>query len=143
MTEEEVYRLFETAYHSFDSEGSTPKTEELIQKALYAASDAGFSADEIEAISAQILLKNQDIENGHSAMARKFAEYHLRRTARNTIQIGGTIEDFLAKANAFYDKFLEEEKQRDPSFDETEASVQSSLMRQMASNIWFEELFRD
>jgi hypothetical protein len=48
MTEEDIYRLFETAYNSFDSEGSTPETEELIQKALYAASDAGFSAEEIE-----------------------------------------------------------------------------------------------
>jgi hypothetical protein len=56
-----------------------------------------FSPEEIEAINAQILLKNQDPENGYCAMARKFAEYHLRRTARNTIQIGGSVEDFLAK----------------------------------------------
>jgi len=27
MTEEEIYRLFETAYKSFDSEGNTPETE--------------------------------------------------------------------------------------------------------------------
>ena len=143
MTEEEIYRLFETAYDSFDSEGNTPETEELIQKALFAASDAGFSAEEIEAINAQILLKNQDAENGHSAMARKFAEYHLRRTARNTIHNGGSIEDFLAKANASYDKFLEEERQRNHSFDDAEARVQSSLMQQMARNIWFEELLRE
>jgi len=143
MTEEDIYRLFETAYASFDSEGNTPKTEELIRKALYAASDAGFSPEEIEAINAQILLKNQDPENGYSAMARKFAEYHLRRTARNTIQSGGTVEDYLAKANASYDKFLEEERQRNPAFDDTEARVQSSLMQQMARNIWFEELLRE
>jgi len=143
MTEEEIYRLFETAYDSFDSEGNTPETEELIQKVLFAASDAGFSAEEIEAINAQILLKNQDAENGHSAMARKFAEYHLRRTARNTIHNGGSIEDFLAKANASYDKFLEEERQRNHSFDDAEARLQSSLMQQMARNIWFEELLRE
>ena len=143
MTEEEIYRLFETAYDSFDSEGNTPETEELIQKALFAASDAGFSTEEIEAINAQILLKNQDAENGHSAMARKFAEYHLRRTARNTIHNGGSIEDFLAKANASYDKFLEEERQRNHSFDDAEARLQSSLMQQMARNIWFEELLRE
>ena len=143
MTEEEIYRLFETAYDSFDSEGDTPETEELIQKALFAASDAGFSAEEIEAINAQILLKNQDAENGHSAMARKFAEYHLRRTAHNTIQNGGSIEDFLAKASASYDKFLEEERQRNHSFDDAEARLQSSLMQQMARNIWFEELLRE
>ena len=143
MTEEDIYRLFETAYDSFDSEGNTPKTEELIQKALCAASDAGFSAEEIEAINAQILLENQDPENGYSAMARKFAEYHLRRTARNTIEIGGSVEDFLAKANASYHKFLEEEKQRNPAFDDTEVRVQSSLMQQMARNIWFEELLRE
>ena len=143
MTEEEIYRLFETAYDSFDSEGNTPETEELIQKALYAASDAGFSAEEIEAINAQILLKNQDAENGHSAMARKFAEYHLRRTARNTIHNGGSIEDFLAKANASYDKFLEEERQRNHSFDDAEVRLQSFLMQQMARNIWFEELLRE
>jgi hypothetical protein len=143
MTEEEIYRLFETAYNSFDSEGNTLETEELIQKALYAASDAGFSAEEIEAINAQILLKNQDPENGYSAMGRKFAEYHLRRTARNIIQTGGSIEDFLAKANVSYDKFLEEEKQRNPGFDETEARLQSSLMQQMARNIWFEESLRE
>jgi len=143
MTEEEIYRLFETAYDSFDSEGNTPETEELIQKALFAASDAGFSAEEIEAINAQILLKNQDAENGHSAMARKFAEYHLRRTARNTIHNGGSIEDFLAKANASYDKFLEEERQRNHSFDDAEVRLQSSLMQQMARNIWFEELLRE
>ena len=143
MTEEEIYRLFETAYDSFDSEGNTPETEELIQKALFAASDAGFSAEEIEAINAQILLKNQDAENGHSAMARKFAEYHLRRTARNTIHNGGSIEDFLAKANASYDTFLEEERQRNHSFDDAEVRLQSSLMQQMARNIWFEELLRE
>jgi hypothetical protein len=143
MTEEEIYRLFETAYDSFDSEGNTPETEELIQKALFAASDAGFSAEEIEAINAQILLKNQDAENGHSAMARKFAEYHLRRTARSIIHNGGSIEDFLAKANASYDKFLEEERQRNHSFDDAEARLQSSLMQQMARNIWFEELLRE
>jgi hypothetical protein len=143
MTEEDIYKLFETAYDSFESEGDTAATAELIQKALYAAADAGFSAEEIEAINAQILLKNQDVENGYSAMARKFAEYHLRRTARNTIQIGGSVEDFLAKANASYDKFLEEEKRRNPTFDDTEARVQSSLMRQMARNIWFEELLRE
>src|SRR5438132_963193 len=143
MTEEDIYKLFETAYDSFESEGDTAATAELIQKALYAAADAGFSAEEIEAINAQILLKNQDVENGYSAMARKFAEYHLRRTARNTIQIGGSVEDFLAKANASYDTFLEEEKRRNPTFDDTEARVQSSLMRQMARNIWFEELLRE
>jgi hypothetical protein len=143
MTEEDIYRLFETAYESFDREGDTPETEELIQKALYAAADAGFSAEEIEAINAQILLKNQDVENGYSAMARKLAEYHLRRTARNTIQMGGSVEDYLADANACYDKFLEEEKQRNPAFDDNEARVQSSLMRQMARNIWFEELLRE
>jgi hypothetical protein len=143
MTEEDIYRLFEKAYVSFEREGNTPETEELIQKALYAASDAGFSTEEIEAINAQILLKNQDVENGYSAMARKFAEYHLRRTARNTIQIGGSIEDFLARAIATYDKFLEEEKQRNPTFDEAEARVQRSLMQQMARNIWFEELLRE
>jgi len=88
-------------------------------------------------------LKNQDAENGYSAMARKVVEYYLRRTARNTMQIGGSVEDFLAKANASYDKFLEEEKQRNPAFDETEARVQSSLMQQMARNIWFEELLRE
>jgi hypothetical protein len=143
MTEEEIYRLFETAYDSFESEGNTSETEELIQKALYAASDAGFSAEEIEAINAQILLKNQDAADGYSAMARKFAEYHLRRTARNTIQIGGSVEDFLAKANASYDKFLHEETQRNPTFDEAEVRLQSSLMQQMARNIWFEELLRE
>ena len=143
MTEEEIYRLFQTAYQSFDREGNTSETEELIQRALDAASDAGFSAEEVEAINAQILLKNQDAEDGHSAMARKFAEYHLRRTARNTIQIGGSIEEFLAKANAFYDKFLREEKQRNPTFDDAEARLQSSLMQQMAKNIWFEELLRE
>jgi len=88
-------------------------------------------------------LKNQDTANGYSAMARKFAEYHLRRTARNTIQIGGSIEEFLAKANASYDKFLQEEKQRNPTFDDAEARLQSSLMQQMAKNIWFEELLRE
>jgi hypothetical protein len=62
---------------------------------------------------------------------------------RNTIQIGGSVEDFLAKANASYDKFLEEEKQRNPTFDDTEARVQSLLMRQMTRNIWFEELLRE
>jgi hypothetical protein len=67
----------------------------------------------------------------------------LRRTARNTIQIGGSIEEFLAKANAFYDKFLREEKQRNPTFDDAEARLQSSLMQQMAKNIWFEELLRE
>ena len=123
-----MFRLFETAYDSFESEGNAPETAELIQKALYAASDAGFSAEEIEAINAQILLKNQDAEDGYSAMARKFAEYHLRRTARNTIQIGRSVEDFLAKANASYDKFLQEEKQRNPGFDDAEARLQSSLM---------------
>jgi len=143
MTEEDIYKLFEAAYNSFDSEGNTSKTEELIEKALYAASDAGFSAEEIEAINAQILLKNQDLQNGYSAMAQKFAEYHLRRTARKTIQIGGSVEDFLANANASYDKFLKEEHQRNPAFDETEARVQSSLMQQMARNIWFEELLRE
>ena len=143
MTEEDIYRLLATAYDSFQRAGNTPETEELIQKALYAASDAGFSAEEVEAINAQILLKNQDAENGYSAMARKVVEYYLRRTARNTMQIGGSVEDFLAKANASYDKFLEEEKQRNPAFDETEARVQSSLMQQMARNIWFEELLRE
>jgi hypothetical protein len=54
MTEEDIYSLFEAAYDSFDREGNTPKTEELIRKALYAASDAGFSAEEIEAIHAQL-----------------------------------------------------------------------------------------
>jgi hypothetical protein len=143
MTEEDIYRLFETAYERFNREGNTPETEELIQKALYAASDAGFSTEEIEAINAQILLKNQDVENGYSAMARKFAEYHLRRVARNTIQIGGSIEEFLARAIPSYDKFLEEEKQRNPTFDDAEARVQRSLMQQMARNIWFEELLRE
>ena len=54
-----------------------------------------------------------------------------------------SVEDFLAKANASYDKFLQEEKQRNPGFDDAEARLQSSLMQQMARNIWFEELLME
>jgi hypothetical protein len=73
-------------------------------------------------------------------MPRKLTGYQLRRIARNVIQIGGSSEDFLAGAKSSYDRFLEEEQRRNPSFSDDEAHVQSIMM---AKNIWFEEQLKE
>jgi hypothetical protein len=79
MTEEDIYRLFEIAYDSFDSEGNTPKTEELISEgSLRCIGGRIFSRRNR---SDQRANPAEEPVNGYSAMARKFAEYHLRRTA--------------------------------------------------------------
>lgn len=143
MTEEDIFKLLKDAIVRFNAEGNNPETQELIQKALQTGLDAGFSSEEIEAITAQLLLKRQDAEDGVSEMARKLTEYQLRRIARNVIQIGGSIEDFLAGAKSSYDRFLEEEQRRNPSFGDDEAHVQSTMMQQMAKNIWFEEQLKE
>jgi hypothetical protein len=70
---------------------------------------------------------------GHYWAGKSLEEFRYARS----------VEDFLAKANASYDKFLQEEKQRNPGFDDAEARLHSSLMQQMARNIWFEELLRE
>jgi hypothetical protein len=143
MTEEDIFKLLKDAIVRFNAEGNSPETRELIQKAFQTGLDAGFSGEEIEAIAAQIQLKSQDVENGLSGMALKLTEYQLRRTARNFIQIGGSIEDFLAGAKSSYDRFLEEEQRRNPSFGDDEAHVQSIMLQQMVKNIWFEEQLKE
>jgi hypothetical protein len=69
-------------------------------------------------------------------MTRKLTEYQLRRIARNVIQIGGSSEG----AKSYYDRFLEEEPRRNPSFSDDEAHVQSNMM---AKNIWLEEQLKE
>ena len=113
-----------------------PETQELIQIALQTGLDAGFSSEEIEAITSQILPKRQYAEDGFSEMPRKLTGYQLRRIARNVIQIGGSSEG----AKSYYDRFLEEEQRRNPSFSDDEAHVQSIMM---AKNIWFEEQLKE
>lgn len=87
-------------------EGITPTTEEVVQKIIKGALEAGFSFEEFEAIHAQVWRKSEAADDPEFRNLQRFEEHRFRLLARLMINQGKSVEDFLALVNRAFDTRL-------------------------------------
>lgn len=77
-------------------EGITPTTEEVVQKIIKGALEAGFSFEEFGAIHVQVWRKSEAADDPEFRNLQRFEEHRFRLLARLMINQGKSVEDFLA-----------------------------------------------
>jgi hypothetical protein len=142
MTEQDIYRQFEESYAIFDKEGITPANAECVERIFKTASEAGFSADEIAAIHAQVLIKSEAADDPEFRNLQQSMEKRFRFVAQRMIRDGKSMEDFLALIDKAFDHTVEKVRLIKPTLDDLEISVKRAMDQETAKKIWTEETLR-
>jgi hypothetical protein len=140
MTEEDLYKVLEICYASFEKE--KPYAGKLVQAVLDTALNAGFSAEEIRVIYVQIVMKSAAFDDPAFRSLQQFAENRFRFVAQIMIQNNTTIEDFLSVVNTAFDETLAHFLSTERGLDDLEIDIKKKMAQETAKRIWYEEALK-